>query len=275
MIPKEFVNTLKTSTRFNLIKYEATQHWREEDYVNGREEIFDFEVNEETQNTFISDIETFFNEEYNNHVNEKLYFIGCPFLIYQSTYNDRLKEYLKENELDLYNKSHFVKQEMLDTLLFETSPYVSSETNYKLKKSISRRKEFLKTELSSLGYKFKVSLNKIGDINSVAVKVNSIEEKEEVNNDLSDSKDVDKIRILELIGFFDFIKKSEPNLNVNQIATLLSSITGITQSTIQSYINPILSDSSPNKNPLKNKKKVEVLRNTLLNIGLEKLKQIR
>lgn len=151
MIPKEFQNTLSLNKRFRLIQYETTRYWGEEDYNNGSEELFDFEINKETGNTFINDIGVSFDEEYNKHIEYKLYFIGCPFSIYKNIYIKRLQQYLKENEADFYNKTHFVQQEMLDTLLYETSPYINIVTKRKLIKSISRRKEYLKAELNSLG----------------------------------------------------------------------------------------------------------------------------
>ena len=276
MIPKEFKKTHKLNREFSLIQYETTQFWNIEDYNNGSEEIFDFETNDKTGNSFVFDIAVSFDKEYKKLTEAKEYFIGCIFSIYKETYIDRLEIYIKENIDDEYTKKHFVQQEMLDTLEFTVNPYINNETKNKLLKSISRRKEFLKNELTLLGYKFKVSLNNLGKIKSVAIKDNSIVIIEESIIDLSDTSIKGKIIYLELIGFLDYIKTQEPNLNNHQIASLISAFIGEDAKTIYSYINPILSQGVLQKNnPFTNKKNVDKVKKQLINTGLKNIKTVR
>ena len=53
--------------------------------------------------------------------------------------------------------------------------------------------------------------------------------------------------ILQKLGIFDYLIK-EHQLSVNKIASLLSSILGVSTTTLQSYINPMLSPNTDSKN---------------------------
>ena len=53
--------------------------------------------------------------------------------------------------------------------------------------------------------------------------------------------------ILQKLGIFDYLIK-EHQLSVNKIASLLSSILGVSTTTLQSYINPMLSPNTESKN---------------------------
>ena len=53
--------------------------------------------------------------------------------------------------------------------------------------------------------------------------------------------------ILQKLGIFDYLIK-EYQLSINKIASLLSSILGVSTTTLQSYINPMLSLNTESKN---------------------------
>ena len=53
--------------------------------------------------------------------------------------------------------------------------------------------------------------------------------------------------ILQKLGIFDYLIK-EHHLSINKIASLLSSILGVPTTTLQSYINPMLSPNTESKN---------------------------
>mgnify|MGYP007128750435 FL=1 len=53
--------------------------------------------------------------------------------------------------------------------------------------------------------------------------------------------------ILQKLGIFDYLIK-EHQLSINKIASLLSSILGVSATTLQSYINPMLSPNTKSKN---------------------------
>ncbi len=79
----------------------------------------------------------------------------------------------------------------------------------------------------------------------------------------------EKIIYLEKLGIINFLKEQEPFISsTNLFAKALSFITGEKQSTMQSYLNPMLSKTSNQKNnPLSNLKKVEIAKEQLINIG--------
>lgn len=53
--------------------------------------------------------------------------------------------------------------------------------------------------------------------------------------------------ILQKLGIFDYLIK-EHQLSINKIASLLSCILGVSTTTLQSYINPMLSPNTESKN---------------------------
>ena len=92
---------------------------------------------------------------------------------------------------------------------------------------------------------------------------NNEKQTKEYSIDLSDAKITEKIIMLHELGILDFLRKQEPfNMSINSLASVLSAITGNNQKTIQSYINPIFSKKTSQKNnPLtKEKTKQKVLK---------------
>ncbi len=95
------------------------------------------------------------------------------------------------------------------------------------------------------------------------------QQEEILNIDLSDTKLTEQIIMLEKLGVLDYLRSKEPfNNNVYALASVLSGITGKTQRTICSYINPIFkSDCEQKNNPLNKPKTVEKVKQKLISIG--------
>lgn len=87
--------------------------------------------------------------------------------------------------------------------------------------------------------------------------------------DLSDTNNKEKIIYLHELGVFNFLREKEPfNYSTNKLAQVISALTGIKSTTVQSYINPMVNTSTHQKNnPLKNIESKEKVKNALINIG--------
>jgi hypothetical protein len=270
MIPTEFKVTRSINDKYRRTIYEITQGWDSDDYRFG---VYEFEdtINPDTGNSYGYDIVTNFEKEYDKNIVEGNYFIGCPFSIYETTYPERLKNFINENSKDVYDESHFVKNELRDTLEYDVDSTLQGQIRKQLKKSIFRRKEFLIGRLESLGFVFTVLKDEYGKIISVSKKgiIKVIEQEPAL--DLSDTSLAEKIIYLKLLGVYDFLLKQEPfNMSKNRLATVISAITGGKAISVQSAINPIDNDGVKSKNnPLENDKNVLAIKLKLIEIGFK------
>lgn len=92
-----------------------------------------------------------------------------------------------------------------------------------------------------------------------------------LETDLSDTNAVQKIIYLNELGILDLLKK-QPCFatSVNNLATLISAITGEKQTTIQPYLNVLINKTgNENNNPYKTTKTVEKVKNQLINLGIQ------
>lgn len=270
MIPTEFKVTRSIYDKYVRNNCEITKGWEFDDY---KFDVYEFEniINFETGKTFGYDIVSNFDKEYNEFVDEKKYFTGCPFSIYESTYLKRLEKFIKENIQDKYDESHFVKTELRDTLEYYVDSILERDIRVQLQKSISRRKEFLIEKFESLGFIYKVRKDENGKIISLGKKgVKKVIEQEPAL-DLSDTSLAEKIIYLKLLGVYDYLVSKEPfNMSKNSLATIISAITGEKATSVQSAINPIDNPSASQKNnPLENDKKVEAIKLKLIEIGVK------
>ncbi|KJD36967.1 hypothetical protein PW52_00460 [Tamlana sedimentorum] len=103
--------------------------------------------------------------------------------------------------------------------------------------------------------------------------ITSDEQSPYLNQDNSESsqKITDKVIYLNELGIIDFLAKKEPfNLSTNSLAKALSLITGESQQTLQSYLNPIINNNANQKNnPLNNHKKLDIARENLIKLGFK------
>lgn len=270
MIPKEFKTTKSIYDSYGHLIHDITRGWDFDDY---RFDEYEFEntKNPDTGNSYGYDIVSSFDKEYNEFVDEEKYFIGCPFIIYESTYLKRLDNFIESNSQDKFDESHFVKTELRDTLEYYVDSILEHDIRVQVQNSISRRKEFLIEKFESLGFIYKVRKNENGKIVSLGKKgIKKVIEQESAL-DLSDTSLAEKIIYLKLLGVYDYLVSKEPfNMSKNSLATIISAITGGKATSVQSAINPIDNPSASQKNnPLENDKKVEAIKLKLIEIGVK------
>ena len=233
------------------------------------------------ENIFSKDITSSFFTEYIKYYKTD-FFLGCSFEVYKKTYNQRLKDYLAEffdadeisfitDELDegIYN----YKFKEFNSDSFDGDTILSYE---KLKKqihhSLKKRFEFLSHKAKENGFdlvynEFENSTTEKEKYSLEPIK-HSLETKEEVLMNYSDSKLTEKIIALDEMGVLDFLKAKEPfNMSTNRLAEYLSLCLGQKASSIQSYINPIINKSDQTKSPYNTEKTVEKTRQKLIQIG--------
>jgi hypothetical protein len=215
-----------------------------------------------------------FTSEYEKFSEAKSFFLGCTYDAYTSNYEKRLQDF-KNTFIDA-EEHNFIVDELNLISSYQFSDLINENLKKNIKYSLEKTGYYLKEKLKSLGYIIEDRITDNGNVNSIAIKDASvIKLNNEPTIDLSDSISIDKIRYLGLVGFFDYIKDREPHLSINQVASLISGITGVFQQTIQPYINPILSSEvSQEKNPFLNKKKVAEITKQLINIGVINIKNI-
>lgn len=275
MIPIEFKQTIKHKTEYDdwMAQYEyedlpdefkhlPPSEVQQEEY----EASPDYKLKQQTKQSF--------SKEYQELTGANSYFLGCTYNVYTSTYETRLEAF-KDVYIDA-EEHNFIVDEIDLINSYHFSDFIDESLKKNIGYSLQKTQNYLRDKLKSLGYEIENTITKEGKVKSMATKGASvIQFDNEPIIDLSDSNVKDKIRYLGLIGFFEFIKEREPYLNTNKIASLLSAITGCNQTTIQPYINPILStEVLQDKNPLKNSKKVAEVRKQLINIGLNNIETV-
>lgn len=176
---------------------------------------------------------------------EYKYWSHCPFSVYKITYNDRLNEALNgDKEID--NEFQFVEKEIRYLNLLKTN-FISSKYHSDLSIPIDKKIRFLALK-----------------------KQEFLPENKEELLDFSDSSATEKVIYLHRLGILDFLRKhSSLNNSTNSLAELLSAITGERANTLQSYLNPIYSTQTNQKNnPLNKKKAVEKIEKQLNTMGV-------
>jgi len=273
MIPKEFKKTIE-----HIKKYDS--YMTQFDYEEIPEELehlpsieFQRKEYEASPEYKLEELtKQSFSNEYSQLTEAKSYFLGCTYNSYNLTYKTRLNAF-KDIYIDA-EEHNFIIDELSLIRSYNFSFFIEDNLKKNIKYSLEKTNHFLKEKLKKLGYEIKNTTTKEGKINSIAIKGSTVIKLDnEPIVDLSDSKPIDTIRALGLIGFFDYIIDREPNLSINQTASLISAITRINQQTVQPYINPILSSGvSQNKNPFENAKKVAEVKRQLINIGIKDFK---
>ena len=275
MIPKEFKETTKLKEEFE--NYMAQFEYDEipEEFAHlPPPEVQEKEYEASDEYKFKEQTKQSFSDEYTKLTEVNSYFLGCTYSSYASTYDTRLQAF--QNLYIDAEEHNFIIDELDLISSYQFSDLIQENLKKSIKYSLEKTNYSLKEKLKPLGYKIENRITNEGKVNSIAIKDASVIKLEnEPVIDLSDSKPIDKIRYLGLIGFFKYIRDREPHLNTNQIASLISGVTGIKQRTIQSYINPILSSEvSQKKNPFMNKKKVTEIKRELINIGIVKIENL-
>jgi hypothetical protein len=275
MIPKEFKETTKLKEEFENYMAQFEYDEISEEFAHlPPPEVQEKEYKASDEYKFKEQTKRSFSDEYKKLTGSNSYFLGCTYNSYSTTYEKRLQDFT-DTYIDA-EEHNFIIDELELISAYQFSDLIQENLKKNIKYSLEKTSHYLKEKLKSLGYRIENKITNEGKVNSIAIKDASVIKLDnEPVIDLSDSKPIDKIRYLGLIGFFKYIRDREPHLNTNQIASLISGVTGIKQRTIQSYINPILSSEvSQKKNPFMNKKKVTEIKRELINIGIVKIENL-
>lgn len=191
---------------------------------------------------------------YLKSIEENYYWKYCSFLVYKNTYESRLTSYANSNDNTSENlEPSFIKHEIesidgsLEYLYFK---YFDSKTRDKVKIASELKINYLEEKLKNL-------------------QTNELQN--DFNLDISDTSATDKIIYLSQLGVLDFLRTQSPfNMSINQLATVLSAITGEKKATLQSMLNPIFSaETNQKNNPLNKSKNTTKIKGTLNIIGFE------
>jgi hypothetical protein len=177
---------------------------------------------------------------------EDIYWSHCSTATYFSTFDFRLEEAIKNDKNNIHNDIEFVESEIKQLNYFKDR-FSSSNYHFELFNPINKK-------IRLLEYK-KQLLNP--------------NEKEELL-DFSDSSVSEKIIYLHKLGVLDFLRKKSPFIHsTNKFAEYLSAVTGENVGTLQSYLNPIYSPQTDQKNnPLNKKAAIERIEKHLNIMGI-------
>ena len=114
---------------------------------------------EEFQQSKYKSLDEIFSGEYKSYINEQIYFYGCPYTIYSSTYAERLKEYINDLQIKYGSVEHvtsenvFIENELKTSFKFNPFLFVNTHLGKILTTSLFKRNEFLKKRLNQLDNK--------------------------------------------------------------------------------------------------------------------------
>lgn len=185
------------------------------------------------------------NEVFLASKSENIYWSYCSTETYFKNYDNRFNEFINNDFNEIHNESEFIESEINTLKNLERN---FSNTNYHPDLIYPIRK------------KIKLLENKMELLNPSNT---------EILIDYSDTSCGEKIIFLHQVGVLDYLKKHSPfNLSINKLAEYLSAITGENATTLQSYINPIFSPTSSQKNnPLNSNPAVKKVSKKLADIG--------
>ncbi|MGG5508109.1 MULTISPECIES: hypothetical protein [unclassified Myroides] len=228
----------------------------------------EFHINKKTGKNWGTELTQSFAKEYKSLSEKGKYFTGCPFSIYQNHYQQRLSKFL-EDKIDVL-EIDFILNDYILLNEDKVEYYSPDELREQIKASFRRTKEFLQDSVNQLGYKLVKTKDDYNNLKFYYVK-NTISSNETELIDLSDTNLSQKIIYLELLGVIEFVRsKYKYGVSNNQIASVLSAITGEKPQSIQSALNPINNrEVSQKNNPFSNEKSVEKIRLKLIELGVE------
>lgn len=212
------------------------------------------------ENARLNEVYLAFNKDYLRLIKNEEYFFGCPLDVYKKHFEDRMKAYFTASK----NSSEvgFILNEFKIGMLDFDHGICPIEIVDILDINLKLRYNHLLERLTELGYNTEGML----DIDrTTEPKISPIES--EV--DLSNSNYKERVIYLNELGVIQHIRThfKKANLSHNQLASLLSAITGVKQGTMQSYINPLLNEGNKivqSGNPYRNQKNVDKIRTILM-----------
>ncbi len=219
-----------------------------------------------------------FEKLYNQCVLDNYFWQYCPVEVYISTFQKRLAEYLKTfknaNENDFINLNidditadyqkdkcsvSGLKTREMVYYIFKDDEIICLKLNGLISERL--RKNFFYSSQRKLEY--------IADY--CIIPETEDQEQEIISLDYSGNPDAEKIVFLHELGILNYLRKQQPfSLSTNKLAEVVSSFTGINQTTAQSYLNPIFSKGvDKSKSPLTDKN-LKTVSEKLLKMGLIK-----
>ncbi len=210
---------------------------------------------------------------------------------FQEVYEYSLRRFLNSQENQDKTEIDFINQEIPKTE--KLIQQIKGFTDNDLKKEILEKKEyeyFKRLGPETEGYEGalndlirthkEINSNKLAEYKGQIQEYNFKLQRLKGNNrdekplDLSMAIGTEKIIYLKELGILDYLLEFEPfRTSTNSLATAISAITGIHQETAQSYLNPITNPTAGQKNnPLNSTKKVEKIKQTLINLGFNPIK---
>ncbi|NVK75009.1 MAG: hypothetical protein HWE24_16190 [Oceanospirillaceae bacterium] len=259
----------KTDYEIELFRDDASNQsenvWSQEDHYirEDSDEIESDWINKRLQRVYKT-----FEKEYNSYVKKGEYFYGCPFNVYNKTFNSRLKEYIK-NEDDL-ETIDFIKRELNRGISSFERPYMEKEMSYRIEASLRKRFDFLSLKAKEENYEILIP----DDTNGFRLsKMDASSPDIEIGADLTDLNIPKKVLFLYELGVIDFLKTKTPfNTNCNALSRVFSAITGEKTSSLNRNVAPIHSSDADNpRNPLNNQTNYSQVKHELNEIGYRKL----
>lgn len=246
-------------------------------------------------------INLLFETLYRKSIEENYLWQYCPTKVFKFYFEQRYEKLLSD-DIDISLKDFFKNElnnlfrntgrqiRIIDTTIFESSKIVGDTESlllpdkneryiYKIDQSDGNEEMFVLADFinqntfaiikGTQNKKIEYLLNKYTEIITPAKVIPNHEPKvPEINVDYSDTTAVEKIVFLHQLGILDFLRSKSPfNASTNKLAEVISAFTGISQTTAQPYINPIISKDVVDKNnPLK-EKNIAIVKQKLLKMG--------
>lgn len=182
-----------------------------------------------------------FEKEYEALVKKGKCFFGCPFDLYEETFDNRLSTFMSEDKnLTVIS---FVENELNEGILLFNRPYVHPKKMQIIQSSLRLRFEFLIKKAYEKNYLITLKENDTANINYFH-REELISENELIQIESENFTKKHWIIALHKLGVLEYLYNHPKIKNTNKVAVAIRSFTGLKATTIQSYINPILSKNN-------------------------------
>lgn len=209
---------------------------------------------------------------YFSHKNN-IFFNHCSYSVFESTFKDRFLKY-QETFVDAIEVD-FLKYEF-ENLRLEKGLYddILNRKNKKISNdSYNKKYEFLESKFlkENIIVSITENLPMPDEWSSWEFNYDECDSQNPESLDLSNTSAVEKIIYLNELGIIDFLRtKPEFTLSTNLLATVLSAITDVKTTTLQSSLNRLISNDTADKtHPYRTQKTVEKVRQNLINKNIK------
>ena len=242
-------------------------------------------------NTLELEFKQLFDKLQNQSLKEFYFWDYCPFKVYEAYYIKRkelfLNEFVDANELDFIQKEiedlnnvgisaykfepnntdiNYIKNlDQLRFYIFEIKNFGRIIINKILSKATLQKVEYSHNRKIDFLINKQISFDNIKNEKSISP------DEEQNYLDYSDNKTPERIVFMHELGILEYLNKMPPfNTSINKLAEVLSAFTGIKQTTLQSYINPIFSKDVAKKNSPLTNKNIKTVNEKLIKMGFIK-----